>query len=562
MIFSMRNHIALFGTAFLLTTSIFAQNIWDEGVPVPAGGRTNIHNYSIQDFTVYRDMGKLHAQFYPVTVTGALPPYQPMINVIEDGQDNPLRIVLSKIVQEISGINSFDQVMADLGLHQYPAVTDTGVYQVPVPRTGRPEHRMGLGFIERHGATGFTFSCAACHSSNLFGKTVLGMTNRFPTANDFFVKAKKLAPAVDLWLFKSASGATNEEVQLMKELKTNIQRVGVKEPIQLGLDTSLAQVSLSLNHRNKDAYATPSNWFELFPRSDEILDHNPADSKPMVWWNVKYKNRWLSDGSVISGNPIFTNIIWNEVGRGVDLKVLEAWLKDNQKIIDELTTAVFSSEAPRFTDFYPAELIDIDVAKQGEKVFNQTCSKCHGTYEKAWNLPNADQLTHAQKLATTLVIPKTKTPVIDVGTDPYRRQGMKSLEKLNDLSISKANNIVIKEQKGYVPPPLVGIWARWPYFHNNSVPSLCAVLTPATQRPKAYYAGDALSTATDFDPDCNGYPAGEDVPFAWKQPQYYFDTNRKGMSNSGHDVDIFIKDGQEILTASDKKALIKFLQTL
>ena len=36
----------------------------------------------------------------------------------------------------------------------------------------------------------FTFSCAACHSSNLFGKTVLGMTNRFPKANEFFIKAK------------------------------------------------------------------------------------------------------------------------------------------------------------------------------------------------------------------------------------------------------------------------------------------------------------------------------------------------------------------------------------
>jgi len=38
-----------------------------------------------------------------------------------------------------------------------------------------------------------------------------------------------------------------------------------------------------------------------------------ADSKPAVWWGLKYKNRWLSDGSVVSGNPIFTNIIWNEL---------------------------------------------------------------------------------------------------------------------------------------------------------------------------------------------------------------------------------------------------------
>ena len=558
----MKNHLRLLIFTALLSTSAFAQSLWDEGVAIPAGGRSNINNYSTQDFSTYRDNGKIHAQVYPVSVTGALPPYYPVKNVIEDDSGNPLKKVLNEIVQGVSGINSFDQVMADLGLHQYPLATDTGVYQVPYPRGVRPEHRMGFGLIERNGATGFTFSCAACHSSNLFGKTVLGMTNRFPTANDFFVKAKKMAPAVDLWLFKTASGANDAETQLMKEIKANIQRVGVKSPIQLGLDTSLAQVALSLNHRSKDAYATPSKWNELFPRADAILDHNPADSKPMVWWNLKYKNRWLSDGSILSGNPIYTNIIWNEIGRGVDLKVLEKWLKDNQKVIDELTTAVFSSEAPRFTDFYPAELIDIDTAKQGEKIFNQTCSKCHGTYEKAWNLPNADQLSHLEKLATTLVIPKAKTPVVDVGTDAYRRKGMKSLEQLNNLSISKANKIVIKEQKGYVPPPLVGIWARWPYFHNNSVPSLCAVLTPAAQRPTSYYAGDAINTATDFDPDCNGYPTAEHTPEAWKQPLYFYDTTRKGMSNLGHDVDIFIKDGQEILTSADKKALIKFLQTL
>ncbi|AZZ38362.1 hypothetical protein CIK05_11465 [Bdellovibrio sp. qaytius] len=558
----MKKCYATFLSLLLIASFSKAESPWDQGVAVPAGGRANIYNYANQDFSTYRDNGKIHAQMYPVTVTGALPPYQPVVNIIEDDSNNPIKVVLNKIVQGISGISSFDQVMENLALHPYPQVSDTGVYQVPYPAGVRPEHRMGLGFIERNGAKGFTFSCAACHSSNLFGKTVLGMTNRFPTANDFFVKAKKLAPAVDLWLFKTTSGATDAEVQMMKELKQNIQRVGAKEPVQLGLDTSLAQVALSLNRRTLDAYATPSNWLELFPRRDAVLDDKPADSKPMVWWNVKYKNRWLSDGSVVSGNPIFTNIIWNEIGRGVDLKVLENWLKDNQKIIDELTTAVFSSEAPKFTDFYPAELIDIDIAKQGEKIFNQTCAKCHGTYIKAWSLPTASSLSHAEQLATTMVIPKVKTPVIDVGTDPYRRQGMKSLEQLNDLSISKANKIVVKEQEGYVPPPLVGIWARWPYFHNNSVPSLCAVLTPAALRPIFYYAGEANNTATDFDPDCNGYPTLDQTPNAWKQPLYYYDTTRKGMSNAGHDEEIFIQDGQEILTASDKKALIKFLQTL
>ena len=558
----MRKNHNLFFVLVLISNFAFASSIWDQGSPVPDGGRSNILNLADDQFAIYRDSGKLHAQQYPVSVTGILPPYQPIVNVITDPSGNPLTEALNKIVAGVSGIKSFDQVMQNLGLHPYPQTTDTGIYQVPYPDGTRPDYRMGLGFIERNGAKGFTFSCAACHSANLFGKTVLGMTNRFPTANDFFVKAKKLAPAVDLFLFQKASGATDAEVNLMSDLKTNIQRVGAIEPIQLGLDTSLAQVALSLSRRSQDGYATPSSWYQMFPREDAILDHQPADSKPAVWWNVKYKNRWLLDGSILSGNPIFTNIIWNEIGRGADLQVLEKWLADNPQTINELTTAVFSSQAPRITDFYPAELIDLEQAKAGQKIFNNTCAKCHGTYDKAWDLPNADQLSAADKLKTTLVHPKVNTPVVDVGTDPYRRQGMKSLEQLNDLSISKANNIVIKEQPGYVPPPLVGIWARWPYFHNNSAPSLCAVLTVGPQRPTSYYAGEANDTQTDFDTDCNGYPLGDKTPQTWKQPQFLYDTTRVGMSNKGHDQNIFIKNGQEILTAVDKKSLIKFLQTL
>jgi len=535
-------------TLLLTTLSIaFAQSPsssvvmpdWSEGAVIPAGGRPNIYQWSSEDFFTYQKAGKIHAQVYPVTVTGLLPPYEP----------------LKKIVT--------DSLLAKLGLHPYPAVSDQGVYQVPYPGDVRPQTRMGLSLIERDGARGFTFSCAACHSANLFGKTVLGMTNRFPRANDFFVKAKEVSPIIDPWLFQKTTGATDAEIGLLSEMKQNIRRVGVKEPLVLGLDTSLAQVALSLDHRNADAEATPSHWYEFFPRDDKFLSHHPADSKPAVWWNLKYKDRWLSDGSVISGNPIFTNIIWNEIGRGADLATLESWLAKNGKIIQELVTAVFSSEAPRFTDFFPAEQIDLPSAQKGEKLFNQNCAHCHGVYEKAWSLPNADQLSAQQKLETTLVRPLAHTPVVDVGTDPFRRWGMKSLERLNDLSISQKNGIVIKAQNGYVPPPLVGVWARWPYFHNNSVPSLCAVLTVGSKRPVAYYAGEANDPKKDFDAACNGYPLGAKTPMAWRKSEFYYDTRREGMSNQGHDQKILLdSSGRERYSPDDKKALIQFLQTL
>lgn len=535
---------------------------WSAGAPVPSTGRANIYAWSAEEFAHYQTQGKIHAQVYPVTVTGLLPPYAPVRRLLEEDSRNPFRNWIQSLMKGLSGFRTFNDVLKDLGLHEYPKESERGVYAVPYPNGVRPQELMGFGLIERNGARGFTFSCAACHSSNLFGKTVLGMTNRFPKANEFFIKAKKVVPLMDPHLFQAYSGATTAERQLLEQAKDRLKAVALKQPIALGLDTSLAQVSLSLNRRAKDPYASFSGWHERFPREDAFLDDKPADSKPAVWWNLKYKNRWLSDGSVLSGNPIFTNLIWNEIGRGADLHELEQWLTENEEVIKELTTAVFSSEAPHITDFYPAEKIDLGRAKAGEQIFNNNCAKCHGRYEKAWNLPYALVLSSAERLKTVAVHYKEKTPVVNVGTDPHRRLGMKSLEQLNDLAISKKNGIVIKAQDGYVPPPLVGIWARWPYMHNNSIPNLCVLLTPATQRPVTYYSGEALNTETDYDFDCAGYPVGAKTPKSWKTREHLYDTRRVGMSNAGHDINIFIKDGKEILTAEDKRNLIQFLQTL
>lgn len=547
---------------FLSLESHASDPDWSQGAPVPSGGRANPYNFSAEEFSEIQKLGKIHAQVYPVETTGMLPPYYPVKNLIENDGSNPFRKFLNSLVRRFSGYKNMNDILVDLGLHPYPKETDKGVYAVPYPNDSRPDNLMGFGLLDSKDGIGFSFSCAACHSANLFGKTVLGMTNRFPHANEFFLKVKSITPSLSPTLFQLYTGATDGETKMLSRLIENMKSVGVKKPMTLGLDTSLAQVSLSLNRRNRDPYATYSSHYAFFPRADMVLDDWPADSKPAVWWNLKYKNRWLSDGSVLSGNPIFTNILWNEIGRGADLYELEKWLSENRNKIEELTTAVFSSEAPRITDFFPAEKINLSRAIEGQKIFNNTCSRCHGRYEKGWELPNANQLSASEKLKTIQVLYRTTTPVVDVGTDPFRRRGMKSLEQLNDLAIMKNNGIRIQEQKGYVPPPLVGIWARWPYFHNNSIPNLCALLTKKELRPTTYYSGEALHPQKDFDFDCNGYPTGKKTPSAWKQSVSLYDTKKLGLSNQGHDEGIFLKKGKELLSEGQKKDLILFLQTL
>lgn len=530
------------------------QKIWNQNVDIPVGGRSNPYELDQKSQKIDVLRGKIHTQLYPVEVTGLLAPTRPIENFIQGREANPLLRSIQGLFSGVTNIRSFDGLMKWVGLHPYPRETDQGVYGVPYPQGGaRPDFRIGFTPMERFGARGFTISCAACHSSQLFGKTVLGLSNRFPRANEVFIYAKLASAAMTPASFQYYSGATKEETDLFRQFKFSISNIGAKKPQTLGLDTSLAQVALSLAHREDDPWASQSLFYSRFPRHDD-LETYPGDSKPAVWWNLKYKNRWLSDGSVISGNPIFTNILWNEIGRGAELRVLDSWLNVNKQKLRELTTAVFSIEPPQITDFFPAEKIDIAAAKRGQKLFLKMCSGCHGTYEKNWDFPQEGNFTPAEKLKTSKVLFKTK--IVDVGTDPYRRLMMKSLEKLNDLEISKRFNTVIQAQQGYVAPPLVGIWARWPYFHNNSVPSLCALLSMPDERPKFYYSGEAVDPQSDFDFDCNGYPLGNRTPENWKVSNHLYDTSKMGLSNQGHS-----KNYEQIGT-QERRDLIRFLQTL
>lgn len=537
---------------------------WSEGAAISPQGRANIYNYNPEDLQQHVQKGRINALVYPVEVTGELVPYQALQNFLSDKTDtNVLRNLLRFTFTVVSRIKVLDDVVSRLNLHAYPLETDTGVYAVPYPENLRPSFRMGTSVLETSRGNGLTFGCATCHVGQLFGKKVLGMANRFPRANEFFIAGKAAVAFVDPHVFQAATRATDAEREMFSDLRENSKYIEGKKPLALGLDTSLAQVALSLSHRAPDPLASRSAASAAHPRASSLRSHL-SDSKPAVLWNVKYKNRFLLDGSVVSGNPIFTNFIWNEIGRGTDLEALQNWFKHNTETVENLTAAVFATEAPRYTDFFPAEKISEDAARHGQELFNGHCASCHGSYEKGWQRSDAAYLTPVERLATVKVSYHERTPVIDVGTDLNRANGMVALESgLNGLALSKANGVVVKVQQGYVPPPLVGVWARFPYFHNNSAPSLCAVLTQAAKRPRAWYAGEPLNRSTDFDDTCNGYPLGDRTPSEWKKNKAAFmDTSREGLGNQGHDEGLFLNEGKEIFSQTDKSDLIAYLKTL
>jgi hypothetical protein len=112
-------------------------------------------------------------------------------------------------------------------------------------------------------------------------------------------------------------------------------------------------------------------------------------------------------------------------------------------------------------------------------VFEKTCQCCHGSYERdRQGLP----IYRAPKWIPEEV----------VGTDPDRLDGndehfrhLVAVSPLNDLM--KATD----HGRGYFAPRLAGIWSRFPYLHNASVPSLAAMLTPPEARPCVFSLEDA-----------------------------------------------------------------------
>ena len=99
-------------------------------------------------------------------------------------------------------------------------------------------------------------------------------------------------------------------------------------------------------------------------------------------------------------------------------------------------------------------------------------------------------------------------------------------EELVRLPGTIPNDETPDSKRGYTADPLVGIWARAPYLHNGSVPTLYHLLVPS-ERPAKFVRGDI-----SYDP--------EKVGFNWQSGQAVgaeFDTALAGMQNGGHDSD-------------------------
>ena len=189
-----------------------------------------------------------------------------------------------------------------------------------------------------------------------------------------------------------------------------------------------------------------------------------------------------------------------------------------QANFNKVTTFVLQLPPPKFP--YP---IDQAKAERGWALFQANCADCH-----AFGSPHVGQVT----------------PVAAVGTDPHRLASFTQGLVTSFHSINENPFIFDSYSKtdGYANLPIDGTWARAPYLHNGSVPTLWDLLQPVDKRPAKFYKGYEV-----YDP--------VKVGFVSDQPtSYELDTTVAGNSNEGHLY------GTQ-LTDDEKWDLIEFLKT-
>jgi mono/diheme cytochrome c family protein len=253
------------------------------------------------------------------------------------------------------------------------------------------------------------------------------------------------------------------------------------------------------------------------------------------WWATKKKNALYYNGTGrgIKGHHLQL-LSWFSVKDVKEAEIIQNGFNQVNAYIDTI-------EAPK----YPGK-IDSALADQGKRVFLATCAQCHGTYGA----------TDAEDTYPNVLIPSK-----EVGTDPNltTNHWMAKVIPWYDKSwYGKGRESWFEKADGYMPPPLDGIWATAPYFHNGSVPTLDAVINPKKRLEKW------TSNNSDDDYDL--------VKVGWKDNPLdivlinldilqgdlnfgTYNTKSPGNSNKGHTY------GEQLDDAA-QKALLEYLKTL
>jgi mono/diheme cytochrome c family protein len=375
-----------------------------------------------------------------------------------------------------------------------------GLHPAPYANGGYP---MGLREASGLFGKGLATDCLTCHGGSIAGQSYVGLGN---ASVDYQALVEELAAAegrsVKLPFTVSNVRGTTEAAAM------SVYLLSLREP----------DLSIRGNRLDLDLH-------------DDLFEDTPA------WWLLKKKKTMYltGGGDARSVRSLMQFML-------TPLNPPSAFAREEATFAD-IRAYLLSLEPPRYP--FP---IDRDLAARGEKVFNDTCARCHGTYGEHWTYPNR-------------IVPLDK-----IGTDPARSRGLseKAVAYYNGSWFAQertgwlADEFVGRLTDGYQAPPLDGIWATAPYFHNGSVPTVYGVLNSKT-RPKVF-TRSYRTGKEDYDPQKLGWKItvldkGPDPGLSGIERRRVYDTTQPGRGNGGHTF-------ADKISEEERMAVIEYLKTL
>jgi mono/diheme cytochrome c family protein len=368
-----------------------------------------------------------------------------------------------------------------------------GLHSAPYTNDGLP---MGLRMADMLIGKGVSIDCMTCHGGSIFGKSMIGLPNT----------------SIDLH-------------ELFNDLS-----VAARNPLQLPFKSSQVRGTTEASALSNYLLGLRDDRLNISPPRDLDLHADSIEDAP-PWWNLKYKKTMYHIGATDSRSVrTLMQFMMHPLTTPRDFQREEASFRHIQAYL-------YSLEAPK----YPLA-INQEQAKRGEVLFVQKCATCHGTYGEKPHYPNK-------------IIPLAK-----IGTDPkrFQNQGPKFLEAYNTSWFAQeGQGLSMKPTEGYQAPPLTGIWATPPYFHNGSVPTLEGVLN-SNLRPKLFTRSFKTAQA-DYDDRRVGWKVTEvqAIPPGLNamEKRRYYDTTQPGRGNQGHTYG-------DAFTDLERAAVIEYLKTL
>jgi mono/diheme cytochrome c family protein len=351
-----------------------------------------------------------------------------------------------------------------------------------------------------------TANCLGCHAGFLRGKLVIGLGD---TATDY-TQSVGDEVALAQWLVHGAE--RDELAKLVSRVRALAPHVRMRSA---GANPADHIAAVLFAHRDPKTLA----W------SDEPRIPLPADPPIPVdvpaWWLMKKKTAMFHTGA---GRGDHARIMMSASVLCVDDVATARAIDD---VFPDVRAYILSLEAPRF----PGP-IDRPLADAGKRVFQRACASCHGTYGAGARY--ASRVIATDKIGTDPLLARRAAQFAQPFTDWFNRGWFGERARL-------------EPGDGYVAPPLDGVWATAPYFHNGSVPNLAAVLDSSLRRPRTKIVRD------DYDLTAVGWQnvaaAPDDAP-AW-----VYDAAQPGYANGGH---LF----GDRLSPADRSAVLEYLKTL